>query len=84
MPDKPPTGISGEGHPPFEEEFQAIGHILEKDAEQIMERWFERASAEQVHADPDQREEAMNDLLSMLRSLGQRFHVGRRVITSVG
>ncbi|MEX2386684.1 MAG: histidine kinase [Phycisphaeraceae bacterium] len=65
--------MSGEGHPPYEEEFRAIGHILVRDAEQIMERWYERASAEQVHANPDQRSEVMNDLLQMLRSLGQRL-----------
>ena len=74
MPEKPPTGVSGEGHPPFEEEFRAIGHILERDAEQIMERWFERASEEQLHAAPHQRQEAMDELLEMVRSLGQRLH----------
>lgn len=74
MPEKPPTGVSGEGHPPYEEEFRAIGHILENDAQQIMERWFERASEEQVHADPHEREEVMDELLQMLQSLGQRLH----------
>ncbi len=74
MPDAPPTGISGEGQPSYEEEFRAIGKILENDAEQIMRRWFERATEEQVHSRAHQREEAMDELLNMLQSLGQRLH----------
>ena len=74
MPKPPPTGISGEGHPPYEEEFRVIGHILEKDAAQIMGRWFERATEEQVHADADHRKEAMDELLKMLQSLGRRLY----------
>ena len=73
MPEKPPTAMSGEGHPPYEEEFRVIGQILERDGEPIMERWLERANEEQVHADADQRSEVMDELLQMLRSLGQRL-----------
>lgn len=73
MPEKPPTAISGEGHPPYEEEFRAIGQILERDAAAIMERWYERAGDEQVHADPERRDEAMDELLQMLQSLGQQL-----------
>lgn len=73
MPDKPPTAMSGGEHLPFEEEFRAIGEILERDAERIMERWLERAKEEQVHADAEQRSEVMDELLEMLRSLGVRL-----------
>jgi len=38
-----------------------------------MERWFERASEEQVHANQSQRSEVMDELLQMLQSLGQRL-----------
>ncbi len=70
---KPPTGVSDEGHSPYEDEFRAIGRLLEKNATQIMERWFERAGKEQMHAQPHQREKAMNELHEMLESLGQRL-----------
>ncbi|MFA9477755.1 response regulator [Phycisphaerales bacterium AB-hyl4] len=73
MPEKPPTAVAGEGHPPYEEEFRVIGHILERDAEPIMERWYERATEEQVHADSGQRSAVMNELLHMLQSLGQQL-----------
>jgi len=73
MPDKPPTAVSGEEDSPYEEEFRVIGQILERDAEPIMERWFERATEETVHAAPERREEAMDELLEMLQSLGQRL-----------
>ena len=74
MTDKPPTGISGKGHAPYEEEFRALGHILQSNAAQIMERWFERAGQEQLHAAPHQRKEALNELFEMVQSLGQRLH----------
>jgi signal transduction histidine kinase len=74
MTQKSPTAVSGEGRLPYEEEFRAIGHILEKDAQRIMERWFERATEEQMHASADQREAAMDELLEMLQSFGRRLH----------
>lgn len=70
---KPPTGISGKGDSAYEEEFRAIGQILRRDGKQIMDSWFERATKEQVHASPDERAEAMNDLLKTLRAIGRRL-----------
>ncbi len=74
MSEKAPTEVSAQGHHSYEEEFRAIGHILVKDARKIVERWFERATEEQVHADQHQREVAMNELFEMLQSLGQQLH----------
>lgn len=71
--DDAPTAVSGEGHPPYEEEFRAIGSVLERDAAQIMERWLERADQEQVHASRETRAAAMDDLLRMLQTLGNRL-----------
>jgi signal transduction histidine kinase len=68
-----PTAMSGKGHPPYEEEFRVVGEILERDATAIMERWFVRAGEEQLHAAEHQREDAMNELLGMLRTLARRI-----------
>ena len=73
MPEQPPTAISGEGKSSYEEEFRVIGQILERDAVPIMERWFERAGEEQVHAAPLHRKDAMNQLLAMLKALATRL-----------
>ncbi|MEX2673439.1 MAG: sensor histidine kinase [Phycisphaeraceae bacterium] len=70
---RPPTAVPDGQHPDYEVEFRTLGEILERDAEQIMEQWFERATEAHTHAEPAQREEAMNDLLTMLRSLGRRL-----------
>lgn len=50
-----------------------MGELLQQDAEQIMEHWFERATEEQVHADPKERAEVMDDLRAMVRSIGTRL-----------
>ena len=72
-PDGPPAGVSGKGLPPYEEEFRSIGRILQRDADQIMERWFERAVQEQPREDATRHTEVMDHLLQMLRSLGRRL-----------
>lgn len=50
-----------------------MGNLLSQDAKPIMERWFERATDEQLHTDPKEREEVMNDLLDMVKSIGVRL-----------
>lgn len=75
MPEQPPTAVNGEGDDQsYEEEFRAIGEILDRDAEQVLEKWYERAKEKQTAAgDPGRREEVLNELLQMLRSLAQRL-----------
>ncbi len=69
------TNASGAEETPYVEEFRALGQILERDAELIMARWFERASEEQVHSAAGQREVAKVELLEMLVSLGQQLYM---------
>lgn len=71
--EKPPTAISEEDNSIYEEQFRAIGRILRRDAEQIMERWFERAVEEAIPVSADARINSMNELLDMLRSIGLRL-----------
>lgn len=73
VPNGPLTGVSGEGLSPYEEEFGAIGRILQRDADQIMKRWFKRALQEQPREDVTRHKEVMDHLLQMLRSLGRRL-----------
>lgn len=78
MPEKSPTALSGEGHPPYEDEFRGIGEILDRDAEAIIERWYQQANEEQGPATDESRSdkvraEMMDELLTMLQSLGQRL-----------
>ncbi len=50
-----------------------MGELLQRDGWKIMERWFQRADAEQVHASQKDRKEVMNDLHDMLKVIGLRL-----------
>lgn len=50
-----------------------MGDLLQRNGGKIMERWFQRASAEQIHASQKDREEVMDDLRDMLQVIGRRL-----------
>src|SRR5690606_19415011 len=69
----PPTAVSGEGEPPYEVELCHLGDLLQRDGKKIMERWYQRADAEQIHDSEKDRREVMDDLRSMLQAIGGRL-----------
>lgn len=67
---KQPKTMSDSKTSPYEEELRVIGEVLQRDGDQIMERWFKRAHEEQAQVTANKRIDAMDDLREMLQSIG--------------